>query len=125
MILLITDILFCTNCIGFRLDTTILKNIAVSDWFDCVVECATEPSCRSINYNNKEPLNLKNEANCEMLHNVVYNTSQKFLKKNSSYDHVFLMNPQKVSLLLVLGYIQLVISYSLSSENNLRFIING
>ncbi|XP_028411110.1 microfibril-associated glycoprotein 4-like [Dendronephthya gigantea] len=30
-----------------------------------------------------------------MLHNVVYNTSESLLEKNSSYDHVYLLNPQK------------------------------
>ncbi|XP_028411182.1 microfibril-associated glycoprotein 4-like [Dendronephthya gigantea] len=30
-----------------------------------------------------------------MLHNVVYNTSERLLEKNSSYDYVYLLNPQK------------------------------
>ena len=68
----------------------------VSDWPDCVMECVREPCCRSINY--KRTANLKNESNCEMLHNLVYNTSQKFLVANYTYNHVYLGNPRKVKL---------------------------
>ena len=72
-----------------------MKNTVVSEWIDCIVECASEPCCRSINY--KYTLNLKNETNCEMLHNLVYNTSQTLLEKNALYDHVYLLNPRKVN----------------------------
>ena len=58
------------------------------------MDCASEQCCRSINFRNT--LVLGNEKNCEMLHNVVYNTSKKLLEKNSSYEHVYLVNPQKV-----------------------------
>ncbi len=58
------------------------------------MECATEACCRSINYKKTAPLH--NEPNCEMLHDVVYNTSEKMLDKNSSYDYVYLVNPEKV-----------------------------
>ena len=68
----------------------------VSDWLTCVIECATEPCCRSINY--KKTLNLQNEPNCEMLHNLVYNDSQELLEANSSYNHVYLGNPRKVKI---------------------------
>ena len=66
----------------------------VSEWTECIIECVKEPCCRSINYRKT----LCNETNCEMLHNVVYNTSEKLLEKNSSYDHVYLTNPHKVTL---------------------------
>ena len=65
----------------------------VPKWMDCIIECVKEPCCRSINYRNT----LHNETNCEMLHNVVYNTSEELLERNSSYDHVYLTNPHKVS----------------------------
>jgi hypothetical protein len=41
-----------------------------------------------------------NESNCEMLHNVVYNVSERVLKENSTYDYVYLFNPKKVAILL-------------------------
>ncbi len=31
-----------------------------------------------------------------MLHNVVYNTSKKFLLENTSYDYIYFNNPRKV-----------------------------
>ena len=31
-----------------------------------------------------------------MLHDLLNNTSEKMLEKNSSYDYVYLVNPQKV-----------------------------
>ena len=60
------------------------------------MECATEACCRSINY--KKTVSLKDEPNCEMLHDVLYNTSDKMLENNSSYDHVYLVNPEKVTI---------------------------
>ncbi len=74
---------------------TVLMTKVVPQRIDCVIECATEPCCRSINY--RKTLSLHNEANCEMLHNVVYNTSRKFLETNISFDHVHLENPEKVN----------------------------
>ncbi len=64
----------------------------VSQRIDCVMECATEPCCRSINYKKV----LQNESNCELLHNVIYDESEEVLEKISSYDYVYLVNPQKV-----------------------------
>ena len=64
----------------------------VSEKLDCVMECSSEPCCRSINYKKI----LRNEPNCEILYNVVYNTSENALKKNSSFDYVYLVNPEKV-----------------------------
>jgi hypothetical protein len=88
----------CLNFIGYRLNVTVLTTKVVHDWLACVIECYNEPCCRSINYKNT--LNLQNEPNCEMLHNVVYNMSQKYLERNCSYNHVFLNNPQKVKIIL-------------------------
>ena len=82
--------------LGFRLNTTIFANQIVSQRIDCIIECAMEPCCRSINY--KKRSSLKNETNCEMLHNVVFNTSENALEKNSSFHYVYLTNPDKVSL---------------------------
>ena len=64
----------------------------VSEKLGCVMECSNEPCCRSINYKKI----FRNEPNCEILHNVVYNTSENALKKNSSFDYVYLTNPEKV-----------------------------
>ncbi len=58
------------------------------------MECATETCCRSINY--KKTVSLLNEPNCEVLHDVVDDTSEKMLENNSSYDYVYLVNPEKV-----------------------------
>ena len=81
--------------IGFRFNVTVLETKIVSQWIDCVMECATETCCRSINY--KKALTTQNESNCEMLHDVLNNTSEKMLEKNSSYDHVYLVSPEKVT----------------------------
>ena len=80
--------------LGFRLDTTVLMIKVVSDKLGCVMECSNEPCCRSINY--KISPTLQNEPNCEILHNVVYNTSENALERSSSYDHVHLANSEKV-----------------------------
>jgi hypothetical protein len=66
----------------------------VSEKLGCVIECSNEPCCRSINY--KITSTFQNEPNCEILHNVVYNTSQNALEKTSSYDYVYLARPEKV-----------------------------
>ena len=82
------------NLLGYRLNVSIVMTKVVSDWLACVVECVKEPCCRSINY--KKTSISQNESNCEMLHNMVYNVSQKHLEANCSYNHVYLNNPQKV-----------------------------
>jgi hypothetical protein len=81
---------------GFRLNATVFMAKVVSQRIDCVMECATETCCRSINY--KKSMVLESESNCEILHNVVYNVSEKILKENTSYDYVYLFNPHKVRL---------------------------
>ncbi|XP_028401514.1 uncharacterized protein LOC114524587 [Dendronephthya gigantea] len=65
----------------------------VSQMVFCLMECAKEPCCRSVNY--KKTPNLQNELNCEMLHNVIYNISDDVLEKNNSYDYAYLTEPQK------------------------------
>ena len=77
---------------GFRLNTTVLMTKGVSQWINCIIECVKEPCCRSINYKKT----FQNEPNCEMLHDVVYNTTEKVLERNFSYDYVYLLDPQKV-----------------------------
>ena len=64
----------------------------VFERIECIMECVKEPCCRSINYKKT----FQNEPKCEMLHEVIYNTSEKALKRNSSYDYVYLLDPQKV-----------------------------
>lgn len=58
------------------------------------MECVTEQCCRSVNYKKKAA--LEREKNCEMLHNVVYNTSDDLLEKSASYDYVYLIDPIEV-----------------------------
>ena len=73
----------------------------VSQRIDCIVECAIEPCCRSINYKKTS----KNETNCEMLHDQLdTNDTSKKLLNESSYDYVYLTNPQKVNVLLSFVY---------------------
>ena len=50
--------------------------------------------CRSINF--KTIITARNEENCEILHNLVYNTSDDLLKKNDTYDHIYFNSPMKV-----------------------------
>jgi hypothetical protein len=90
--------LFSLYTSGFRLNATVLMAKVVSKRIDCVMECATEPCCRSINY--KKSMVAENESNCEMLHNVVYNVSERVLKEKSMYDCVYLLNPEKVKILM-------------------------
>ena len=73
----------------------VLMTKVVPQMIVCVIECAKEPCCRSINY--KKTFSFNNEPICEMLHDVVNGTSHKFLETNSSYDHVHLINPKKVN----------------------------
>ncbi len=86
----------------------VLMTKVVPQMIVCVIQCAKEPCCRSINY--KKTLSSHNEPNCEMLHDVVNSTSQKFLETNCSYDHVHLLNPNKVNT-IDLNYIYRVYKY--------------
>ena len=86
---------FSLFSLGFRLNTTVLMTKFVSQWMECVMKCVNEPCCRSINYKKT----FQNEANCEMLHDVVYNTSEKDLERNFSYDYIYLNEPQKVRII--------------------------
>ncbi|CAB3983413.1 Hypothetical predicted protein, partial [Paramuricea clavata] len=85
---------FCFNASleGSRLNSTILKKVDVSSMMECVVSCVQEPCCRSINYRKRLPQDLA--SLCEMLHDVVYNTSAE-LEKNSSYDYIYFNAPRK------------------------------
>ena len=87
---------YCFHCklhlLGYRLNTTVWMVISVFEKMNCVVKCVQEPCCRSINYKKTS----QNETNCEMFHQMVYDTSEKVLERNCSYDYVYLTNPQKV-----------------------------
>ena len=59
------------------------------------MDCAADQCCRSVNY--RKISNLQNETNCEMLHDIVsHNTFDDMLKKNSAFDYVYLIKPEKV-----------------------------
>ncbi len=92
----IEELYFISYSPGLRLNVTVLKKAVVSRWIDCVMECANESCCRSINY--KRTVSLQNEPNCEMLHDVLDDISEKMLENNSSYDYVYLVNPEKVTI---------------------------
>ena len=65
----------------------------VSSRIACVDECFAHPCCRSINYNYATSADHLNK--CELLHNLVENTSY-VLERNSSFDHLFFNEPLKV-----------------------------
>ncbi|CAB4006545.1 Hypothetical predicted protein [Paramuricea clavata] len=67
--------------------------IHVSQRIDCLIECDKEPCCRSTNIQKKS--SSHDAQICEMLHNVVYNTSEKLLETNPSFDHVYLTSSKK------------------------------
>ncbi len=102
LIVLSISAYFChLHATGFRLNIMVLKTKVVSQWIDCVMECASEACCRSINYKNT--MSPHNELNCEMLHDVVYNASKEMLENyNTSYDYVYLVNPEKVIKITIL-----------------------
>ena len=85
---------FLFRVVGFRLNTTVYMTTVATHGMNCAAQCVEEPCCRSINF--KKIVSTPNERNCEMLHNVVYNTSKKFLLKNTSYDYIYFNNPRKV-----------------------------
>ncbi|XP_028410631.1 uncharacterized protein LOC114533321 [Dendronephthya gigantea] len=84
-----TTICYNSTLEGFRLNTTVWQTKGVLEKIDCILECATKPCCRSINYKKTE-----DKSNCEMLHYVVSEKPKK-LVENTSYDHVHLVNPEK------------------------------
>jgi hypothetical protein len=65
--------------LGSRLNTTIFTTTHVTGQLDCLIVCDKEPCCRSINFKKKSSSHI--EKNCEMLHNVVSNTSEQLLEK--------------------------------------------
>ena len=79
------------NISGARLNTTVLKTKSASYVVDCISECVNEPCCRSVNFKKSCALH-----NCEMLHNLAYNTSEELLEKNASFDYIYITNPRKV-----------------------------
>jgi hypothetical protein len=93
--------------LGSRLNTTIFTTTHVTGQLDCLIVCDKEPCCRSINFKKKSSSHI--EKNCEMLHNVVSNTSEQLLEKNQSFDHVYFISSEKVRIvLLISSYPQVV-----------------
>ena len=76
---------FSLCSLGFRLNSSVVMTKFVTQWLECVIKCVNEPCCRSMNY-KKTLMQEFNEANCEMLQDVVDNTSEKDLERNLSYD---------------------------------------
>ena len=88
--------LFMLGLLGFRLSATVLEVRNVSSRIACIDECLEEPCCRSINYEHISSPDQWNK--CEFLHHLFENTSFA-LVANSSFDHVFVINPPKVTCL--------------------------
>jgi hypothetical protein len=82
---------------GFRLNTTLFTTTHVDKQLDCLIVCDKEPCCRSINF--KKISSSAIEKNCEMLHNMVYNTSEKLLERDPSFDHVYFTSSEKVRMI--------------------------
>ncbi len=94
--------LFFVYIVDFRLNATVYMTTVATHWINCAKECVEEPCCRSINF--KKIISTQNERNCEMLHNVVYNSSnKKFLLENTSYDYIYFNHPRKVRIYAVLN----------------------
>jgi hypothetical protein len=83
--------------LGSRLNATIFSNTHVVGQLDCLIVCDMEPCCRSINF--KKIPSSQDDQNCEMLHNVVYNTTEKLLETNASFDYVYFTSSEKVWLM--------------------------
>jgi hypothetical protein len=89
------DTLLSSYTVDSRLITNRFMTINVSQRIDCLIECDKEPCCRSINIQKKSSSHDA-QLICEMLHNLVYNTSEKLLETNTSFDHVYLTSSKKV-----------------------------
>ena len=70
----------------------------VSSRIACVDKCFAHPCCRSMNYNYATLADHSNK--CELLHNLVEITSY-ILEQNSSFDHLFFNEPEKVIRLIL------------------------
>ena len=79
--------------LGFRLNAPVLEVHNVSWKSACVDNCFAHPCCRSMNYNYASLVNQSGK--CELLHDLVENTSY-VLEPNSSFDHLFFNYPLKV-----------------------------
>ena len=67
----------------------------VMQQIDCVMDCAADQCCRSVNY--KQASALQDETNCEMLHDIVsQNTLDDMLEKTSAFNYIYMINPEKV-----------------------------
>ena len=83
--------------LGFRLNAPVVEVLNVFSKIACVDKCFAHPCCRSMNYNYAALADHSNK--CELLHNLVENTSY-VLERNSSFDHLFFNEPLKVIRLL-------------------------
>ena len=87
---------FCFNASfeDFRLNAKILRTESVPTKIQCILICAQDSCCRSLNFKHKS--NCNEQSKCELLHDTLYNASDGArLEKNNSYDHVFLNEPKK------------------------------
>jgi hypothetical protein len=86
--------LFIYRDVGFRLNVTVLHVKNISSKIECILQCAQDRCCRSVNY--KEISSNNPSRICELLHEIVLNKSS-LLQKNVLYDHVHIIEPHKVS----------------------------
>ena len=82
--------------LGFRLNSAVVKTKVVSKWIDCVMKCATEICCRSNESISRKKLLQKAIKLWNATQRGLQYTSERLLEKNSSYNYVYLVKPQKV-----------------------------
>ncbi|XP_046863743.1 uncharacterized protein LOC124457555 [Xenia sp. Carnegie-2017] len=76
-----------------RLWSNIYKKINVKNEMECIVSCAKEPCCRSINHRRR--LSQGSRSLCEMLHSVLNKSKENDLNHNRFYDYIVLNSPFK------------------------------
>ena len=80
--------------LGYRLKSEILKTFKTIAKVLCVVSCVEDPCCRSVNF-KRNSSNEGNDGDCELLHDVDGKSSSR-LEKDTLYEHIHLLEPQKV-----------------------------
>ena len=79
--------------LGSRLKSDILKTLKTIARMVCVMSCAHDTCCRSVNFKRNSV--HKEFGDCELLHNVK-NSSSSELEKHEMYEHIPLFDPRKV-----------------------------
>ena len=80
--------------LGQRLNTTVYKHLTALSEFDCGAHCYHNTCCRSVNFRKIHWYDGR--ENCELLSSVVWEEPNN-LKENAIYDHLVMVQPQRVS----------------------------